>query len=146
LRSLGRALVTIDLFDLTISTLSKEPGRLEKFLARECTIPKSKLRGMLSRIVDAKSAIIPAIEQQLTDEPHDLIFLSGFGSVFPFLGTKPILEGIQRVMTRKPLVVFYPGEYIQTEGFGSSLRLFGTFPALYYRAFNLDTYHVHPTS
>ncbi len=44
---------------------------------------------------------------------------------------------------RHPVVLFFPGEYIQVPEKGSQLRLFGTMPGEgYYRAFNMEHYRL----
>jgi hypothetical protein len=144
LQNIGLAILRIDLFELTVSIIDQVPGRLEKFLNVEPTRPKDRLRTDLSRIADAENAIVPAITRLMSDQPHDLALISGVGHVFPFLRAQTILENLQPAMVAKPVVVFFPGEYVQMEGLGSALRLFGCLPdSRYYRAFNLDNYHIH---
>src|SRR5258708_1269818 len=144
LRNTDLSVLRVDLFKLTASLINQVPGRLEKFLSGESTRPKKLLRTDLSRIANAEEAIVPAIARLLKDESHDVALTSGVGHVFPFLRTQTILENLQPAMVAKPIVVFFPGEYMQTEGLGSAPRLFGCLPdRRYYRAFNLDNYHIH---
>ena len=64
---------------------------------------------------------------------HDLVILSGVGSVWPLLRSHTLLNNLHPIMGRTPLVMFYPGRYD-----GQSLRLFGKLRnANYYRAFKL---------
>jgi hypothetical protein len=66
-------------------------------------------------------------------DQHDLIIVSGVGAVWPLLRTHSLLNNLQPVMGKTPLVVFYPGRYD-----GQSLRLFGKLKSNnYYRAFKL---------
>lgn len=144
LRNTGLSVLRIDLFNLTVSLIDRVPGRLEKFLRAESARPKNLLRTDLGRIANAETAIVPSIALLLKDEPHNLALISGVGHVYPFLRTQTILENLQAAMVAKPVVVFFPGEYVQMEGLGSALRLFGCLPdRRYYRAFNLDDYHIH---
>jgi Domain of unknown function (DUF1788) len=144
LQNTGLSVLRIDLFKLTVFLIDRVPGRLEKFLQAETTRPKNLLRTDLGRIANAEKAIVPAIARLLKDESHDLVLISGVGQVFPFLRTQTILENLQPAMVAKPVVVFFPGKYVQMEGLGSALRLFGCLPdRRYYRAFNLDDYHIH---
>jgi hypothetical protein len=68
--------------------------------------------------------------------PHergDVLFLTGVGSVYPFMRAHNMLDSMQQAFSDIPIVVFYPGEYN-----GQSLSLFGKFfDGNYYRAFNL---------
>jgi hypothetical protein len=79
----------------------------------------------------------------MEDEHVKLTLLSGVGHIFPFLRAHTLLDSIQPAMMEHPVVLFFPGEYTQTEGLGSQLRLFGSLPSKgYYRAFNLDHYRL----
>ncbi len=64
---------------------------------------------------------------------HDLILVSGVGSVWPLMRSHSLLNNLHAVMGNTPLVLFYPGRYD-----GQSLRLFGILESKnYYRAFKL---------
>jgi hypothetical protein len=64
---------------------------------------------------------------------HDLVLLSGVGSVWPLLRSHALLNNLHPVMGSTPLVLFYPGKYDQL-----TLQLFGIIPSTnYYRAFKL---------
>jgi hypothetical protein len=66
-------------------------------------------------------------------EQYDLVIVSGVGSVWPLLRSHTLLNNLQPVMGKTPLVMFYPGRYD-----GQSLRLFGKIKSNnYYRAFKL---------
>ena len=66
-------------------------------------------------------------------DQHDLVLLSGVGSVWPLLRSHTLLNNLHPIMGRTPLVMFYPGRYD-----GQSLRLFGKLMNNnYYRAFKL---------
>lgn len=66
-------------------------------------------------------------------EEHDLVLVSGVGSVWPLLRSHTLLNNLHRIMGQTPLVMFYPGKYD-----GQSLRLFGKLHNNnYYRAFKL---------
>jgi hypothetical protein len=64
---------------------------------------------------------------------HDLVLVSGVGSVYPLLRVHTLLNNLHAVMGQTPLVLFYPGRYD-----GQALRLFGKLKNdNYYRAFKL---------
>ncbi len=71
---------------------------------------------------------------------HDLILISGIGSVWPVLRSHSLLNCLHSVVGRTPLVLFYPGTFD-----GTTLRLFGNIANAtstpgakpYYRAFLL---------
>jgi len=63
-------------------------------------------------------------------EQHDLVIVSGVGTVWPLLRSHTLLNNLQSVMGKTPLVMFYPGRYD-----GQSLRLFGKLKnSNYYRS------------
>lgn len=53
-------------------------------------------------------------------DEHDLVLVSGVGSVYPLLRSHTLLNNLHSLMGQTPLVMFYPGRYD-----GVSLRLFG---------------------
>ena len=80
------------------------------------------------------------IAAQHTPADHDLLLLSGVGSVWPILRVHSLLNCLHTVMGQTPLVMFYPGSYD-----GTALKLFGRIATSastpgtkpYYRAFIL---------
>lgn len=66
-------------------------------------------------------------------DQHDLVLVSGVGSVWPLLRSHALLNNLHPVMGSTPLVMFYPGKYDQL-----TLKLFGILESRnYYRAFKL---------
>jgi hypothetical protein len=79
-----------------------------------------------------ESKLGPWFAQMAQPDRHDLVIVSGVGSVWPLLRAHALLNNLHAVMGQKPLVLFYPGRYD-----GQSLRLFGKLKNNYYRAFTL---------
>ncbi|HPH61370.1 MAG TPA: DUF1788 domain-containing protein, partial [Candidatus Syntrophosphaera sp.] len=78
-----------------------------------------------------------AINQVFADaaqpSQHDLVLVSGVGSVWPLLRSHALLNNLHPVMGNTPLVMFYPGKYDQL-----TVQLFGIVESRnYYRAFKL---------
>jgi len=146
LRTSGVSVVVVDLFDLILDQLEEE-GRLQPILEREPSIGKQKLLELMSNLADPKTRLVPRLMQKIGAEGVQLALLTGVGRVFPFLRTHTILESLQPAMVRRPVVMFFPGQYMQEQNGASVLRLFGTqaSPPLYrpyYRAFNLADYRL----
>lgn len=138
----GQSVLTIDLLELVADFTSKE-DRLKRLLEKEDTFSRDKMLSTLARWTDAKDHLIPALKARLDAEDWDLVLIHGCGSVFPFLRTHTILENLQTHMDKRPIIFFFPGEYQHREAAGSDLRLFGRLSHKgYYRAFNLDHYHL----
>jgi Domain of unknown function (DUF1788) len=144
LRNGGITLKTLDLFNLVLEEL-EEHQILDDLLRDEATFEKADLFDTLKNYSDPKTHLIPRLIRAIGDDGTQLTFLTGSGRVYPFLRTHTILESLQPAMLRHPVVIFFPGEYVQDPGGGSQLRLFGSIPSPkinnpYYRAINLDHY------
>jgi alanine-alpha-ketoisovalerate/valine-pyruvate aminotransferase len=71
------------------------------------------------------------IKEQLGD--HNIVFITGVGKVYPIVRSHNILNNLQEVIDKTPVIMFFPGKYD-----GQSLQLFGKFKDdNYYRAFRL---------
>ncbi|WLD11904.1 DUF1788 domain-containing protein [Planctellipticum variicoloris] len=80
-----------------------------------------------------ESKLGPLFADAAQPDQHDLVIVSGVGSVWPLLRSHTLLNNLHAVMGQTPLVMFYPGRYD-----GQSLRLFGKLKNNnYYRAFKL---------
>jgi hypothetical protein len=144
LRNTGITLKTLDLFNLVVEEL-EENQILDDLLRDEATFEKADLFDTLKNYSDPKTHLIPRLIRAIGDDGTQLTFLTGPGRVYPFLRTHTILESLQPAMLRHPVVIFFPGEYVQESAGGSYLRLFGSIPSPkinnpHYRAINLDHY------
>jgi hypothetical protein len=121
----------VNLFDFVLDYL-KRRGLLEKALQKQ----REKGNEALKKALDGplhESKIAAEFAAIARPDQHDLIIVSGVGTVWPLLRTHSLLNNLQPVIGNIPLVVFYPGRYD-----GQSLRLFGKLrSANYYRAFKL---------
>ena len=142
LKQAGVRIAEVDLFQLLLEELKAE-GLLTELLQDEPTYSRTELLATLKNYADCKSRIVPRLVQIMEQCGNQLTMVSGVGHIFPFLRAHTLLDSIQPAMMQHPLVMFFPGDYIQTPGVGSQLRLFGSLPAKgYYRAFNLDHYQL----
>jgi hypothetical protein len=133
-----------NLLDVVLAYL-KERGVLEKTLAMQATkgdgAVLKALRGPLTaeRVRDFMAA-------EYAPQQHDLVLLSGVGSVWPMLRAHSLLNCLHTVMDQTPLVMFYPGTFD-----GTTLRLFDRIVSPtskgskdnYYRAFTLVPREAH---
>ena len=121
----------INLFEMVLNHL-KERKLLDK------TIEQARKKGdaFLIKALDMPlhgTKLAPVFERICDLPNHDLVLVSGVGTVYPLLRTHNLLNNLHRVMQDKPLVMFFPGQYD-----GQSLRLFGFLKDdNYYRAFRL---------
>jgi hypothetical protein len=133
----GVAVFEINLYDLSVDLL-KERGVWERVLAIEPDQHKTDFREMLQGMLDPQLHLAPAIRDRLATGTFDIFFLTGIGEVFPFIRSHNVLNNLQSVVKGKPMLMFFPGRYEQSDTLGSSLVLFGRLnDDQYYRAKNI---------
>lgn len=129
----GVKVSVVNLFDLSIDIL-KEEGILDAILENESDIPHSDTVETLDSILDISSTIIPRLQSIIESEEPDYLFLSGVGSVYPFIRSHGILNNIDELTDNCKLVLFFPGQYDNMQ-----LKLFGhIYDENYYRGINLN--------
>ncbi len=124
-------LLHINLLDLLLNYLQSR-----KQLDKAIELQKRKGDEALIKAL-AGPLHIDRVSNYLVDEypvtEHDMVIISGIGSVWPLLRAHNLLNGLHAKLGHKPLVLFYPGEYT-----GQDMSLFGKIKSdNYYRAFRL---------
>jgi hypothetical protein len=137
---------------LITSSEARRPGiRIAHVNLLELVVEHLKERNLLDRAVELQRAkgdehLLKALSAPLrpdrvaevfarTARPaeHDVVLVSGVGSVYPFIRTHGLLNNLHDQMGRTPLVLFFPGSYN-----GQQLSIFGRLhDENYYRAFRL---------
>lgn len=121
----------VNLFDFILDYL-KSRKLLEKSLVMQREKGDEALKKALAGPLH-ESKIGALFAEVVRPEEHDLVIVTGVGSVWPLLRSHSLLNNLHSVMGKTPLVLFYPGRYD-----GQSLRLFGKLKSNnYYRAFKL---------
>ena len=127
----------INLYDLSVEIL-KDRGVWERVLAAEPDQDKADFRELLQGMLDPQLHLAPAIRAKIAGGDFDILFLTGIGEVFPYIRSHNVLNNLQSVVTGKPMLMFFPGRYEQSDTLGSSLVLFGRLKDdQYYRAKNI---------
>lgn len=125
----NRKIIEFDLYKMLIGFLKQE-GDFQQIINLEDREGKSYILEAISTFVN--SDVYCEIIQEMS-EGFDIIFLTGIGKVYPFMRSHNILNNLQQYLKKKPVVMFYPGEYS-----GQDLKLFKKFKdENYYRAFPL---------
>ncbi|QPL40664.1 DUF1788 domain-containing protein [Erythrobacter sp. A30-3] len=138
----GTRVLNLNLFDLALDLLS-ERGILEEVLEVESDISKGEIKELLQGVLDPQSHLIPHIGKAIEATPHDVIFLSGVGEVYPYIRSHNVLNNLQSTAKEAPTVLFFPGSYTHALATGASLELFGQLhDDKYYRAFNILNYEI----
>ena len=134
----------VNLFDLVLDHL-KGRKLLDKALKKQLDEGDVALKKALAGPLHPEK-LAPVFCSVARPDEHDLVFVSGIGSVFPMLRTSSLLSNLQTLMHQVPLVLFYPGKYDQmTLRLFDKLSLSASFeaasqlkkPEHYYRAFRL---------
>ena len=138
----GVKVLNLSLYELSLGIL-EERGILDDVLSAEPDMEKSELRELLQGVLDVHEHLIPKIAEAIDLQPHDVIFLSGAGKVYPYIRSHNVLNNLQSTAKNKPTVLFFPGNYTHSTATGGSLDLFGLLhDDKYYRAFNILNYEV----
>lgn len=127
----------VNLYDLSVEILN-ERGVWDRLIALEPEQDKADFMKPLQNLLDPETKIAPAIRAKLADGDFDIFFLTGIGEVFPYIRSHNVLNNLHSVVTDKPMLMFFPGRYEQSDTLGSSLVLFGRLKDdQYYRAKNI---------
>jgi hypothetical protein len=138
----GVKVLDISLYDLTIEVL-RDRDILDQVLEVEEDTDKSEFKELLQGVLDPHAHLIPKIGAAIQASPHDVIFLSGVGEVYPYIRSHNVLNNLQSTAKDAPTVLFFPGSYTHALATGASLDLFGRLhDDKYYRAFNILNYEV----
>ena len=127
----GTRVKHINLFDFAVEHLRKR-DLLEKALRMQKEREPKHAIAQLEKVLDPERTKTDFAQVAAPDQ-HDVVLVSGVGSVYPMIRTHKLLNNIHAVMGETPIVFFYPGRYD-----GQHLSLFGKLRGdNYYRAFKL---------
>lgn len=127
----------INIYDLSVEVL-QERGDWDEVLDVEPELDKTEFTEMLQSMLNPQQHLAPAIRAKLADGGFDIVFLTGIGEVFPYIRSHNVLNNLQSVVVGRPMLMFFPGRYEQSDTLGSSLVLFGRLKDdQYYRAKNI---------
>jgi len=121
----------VNLFDLVIDHLKQRNLLDRSFHMQKEKGDEALEKALLSPLKPEK--LVQLFAEVVQPQDHDLVLISGVGTVWPLVRSHTLLNNLQTVMGQTPLVMFYPGRYD-----GQTLRLFGKIKSNnYYRAFKL---------
>lgn len=108
----------LNLFDFMLEYLQSR-HLLEKAIAMQQERGDLELKRALAGPLQADK-LAPLFGKAVQPEQHDVVLVSGVGSVYPLVRTHTLLNNLHSILGKTPLVMFYPGRYD-----GLTLRLFG---------------------
>lgn len=133
LKKKGIESVSINLYDLCMDIL-READVLDAILESEADLEREDIISTLDSVLDIKTAIIPKIKEVIVENQPQYSFISGVGSVYPFVRSHGILNNIDELTGECNLILFFPGDYNNLQ-----LKLFGVISdENYYRGHNLN--------
>lgn len=138
-KSRNPAIVEFDLYEMMLSIIEEE-GYLEDIIRLEQDYDRELLlrevfQPLLS-IEGNNSAFLDRIKDGVADDGNSIVLITGVGKVFPIVRSHTILNNLQSIFRRNPVVMMYPGRFEIKDKM--TLRLFERLgDDNYYRAFPL---------
>lgn len=143
LREERYSLTYIDVFALAVGIWKGSPF-FDQMLAMEAQLDLDVFQAGLRGVIDVEGVLAPAIKKAVDEDETggegnvDAVLLSGVHHLFPLVRTHLLLNCLQPLLGRVPLVVTFPGSYHQSPSTHSALVLFDQISQdNYYRAFDL---------
>ncbi|RTQ93677.1 DUF1788 domain-containing protein [Lysinibacillus telephonicus] len=125
----NRRIIEFDLYKMLIE-ITKEKRIFDRIFEMEKRQGKDSLFKAMTTFAKP-DVFLQKIKEQIED--HNVVLLTGVGKVYPFVRSHNILNNLQEVLDKTPVIMFFPGQYD-----GQSLQLFSKIKDdNYYRAFRL---------
>ena len=139
LLSLNPDIVEFDLYEMMLQIIEGE-GYMEDVLRMEPEYDKDILlrevfQPLLS-VEEEDNAFLNMFKEGVADDGSKIILITGVGKSFPIIRSHTILNNLQSIFRKNPVVMMYPGRYEIKNSM--TLRLFERLDDdNYYRAFPL---------
>lgn len=139
LKDRNPAIVEFDLYEMMLQIIEDE-GYIEDVLRMEKDYDKDLLlrevfQPLLS-VEEAENAFLDKFKEDIADDGNSIVLITGVGKAFPVVRSHTILNNLQSIFRRNPVVMMYPGRYEIKEKM--TMRLFERLDDdNYYRAFPL---------
>ncbi len=139
LKDRNPAIVEFDLYEMMLQIIEDE-GYMEDVIRMEKDYDKDLLlrevfQTLLS-VEEEENAFLDKFKEDIADDGNSIVLITGVGKAFPVVRSHTILNNLQSIFRRNPVVMMYPGRYEIKEKM--TLRLFERLDDdNYYRAFLL---------
>jgi len=133
------SIVEFDLYEMMLSIIEEE-GYMEDVLRMEKDYDKDLLlrevfQPLLS-VEEEENRLLEMFQEKAPDDGNTIVLITGVGKSFPIVRSHTILNNLQSIFRRNPVVMMYPGRYEIKNSM--TLRLFERLDDdNYYRAFPL---------
>ncbi len=134
------SIVEFDLYEMMLSIIEEE-GYMEDVLRMEKDYDKELLlrevfQPLLS-VEEEENRLLEMFQEKAPDDGNTIVLITGVGKSFPIVRSHTILNNLQSIFRRNPVVMMYPGSYEERKSM--TLRLFDRLDDdNYYRAFVLS--------
>lgn len=139
LKERNPSIVEFDLYEMMLQIIEEE-GYMEDVLRMEKDYDKDLLlrevfQPLLS-VEEEENAFLDKFKEDIADDGNSIVLITGVGKAFPVVRSHTILNNLQSIFRRNPVVMMYPGRYEIKEKM--TMRLFERLDDdNYYRAFPL---------
>lgn len=139
LKDRNPSIVEFDLYEMMLQIIEDE-GYMEDILRMEKDYEKELLlrevfQTLLS-VEEEENAFLDKFKNNIEDNGNSIVLITGVGKAFPVVRSHTILNNLQSIFRRNPVVMMYPGRYEIKEKM--TLKLFERLDDdNYYRAFPL---------
>ena len=139
LKERNSSIVEFDLYEMMLSIIEEE-GYMEDVLRMEKDYDKELLlrevfQPLLS-VEEEENRLLEMFQENAPDDGNTIVLITGVGKSFPIVRSHTILNNLQSIFRRNPVVMMYPGRYEIKNSM--TLRLFERLDDdNYYRAFPL---------
>ena len=139
LKERNPAIIEFDLYEMMLHIIEEE-GYMEDVLRIEKDYEKDLLlkevfQPLLS-VEEKENAFIDKFKEGVLDDGNSIVLITGVGKAFPVVRSHTILNNLQSIFRKNPVVMMYPGKYEIKEKM--TMRLFERLDDdNYYRAFPL---------
>ncbi len=133
------SIIEFDLYEMMLEIIEEE-GYMEDVLRMESEYDKDLLlREVFQPILsveEEQNAFLDKFKECIPDDGKSIVLITGVGKAFPVIRSHTILNNLQSIFRRNPVVMMYPGRYEIKEKM--TMKLFERLDDdNYYRAFPL---------
>lgn len=132
-------IVEFDLYEMMLQIIQEE-GYMDEILSVESDYDKDLLlrevfQPLLS-VEENNNSFLEIFKNSVIDDGKSIVLITGVGKAYPIIRSHTILNNLQSIFRRNPVVMMYPGRYEIKNS--TTLRLFERLDDdNYYRAFPL---------
>ena len=132
-------IVEFDLYEMMLEII-EEQGYMEDVIRAETEYDKEHLLSEIFQpilsVEEADNEFLEMFKSRIEDDGSKIILITGVGKSYPVIRSHTILNNLQSIFRRNPVVMMYPGRYETKKAM--TLRLFDRLDDdNYYRAFPL---------